>query len=77
MLPVGEVLFSFKEMRPFPKKTCLVIVEDDSLCDSIASVEHSTLSPLALSLHVLLHMSHKLLHRATSGFRALSHGSHK
>lgn len=43
MFPVGEVLFSFKEMHPFPKKTCLVIVEDDSVCDIIASVEHSTL----------------------------------
>lgn len=43
VFPVGEVSFLLKEIRPCPKKTCLVVVENDSVCDNIPSAESSTL----------------------------------
>lgn len=39
---VGEVLFLLKEMPPFPKKACLVLVVNDSVWYIIPSEEHLT-----------------------------------
>lgn len=43
MFPVGKILFLCKEIYPFPKKTCPVMVANDSVSGIIPSVEHSTL----------------------------------
>lgn len=51
MLPVEEVLFFLKEIQPFPKKACLVLVVSGVVyypfCQAFSSLTSSSESPRA------------------------------